>query len=400
MAMKNEDYNAMSFSSLRSTPRCDLCGFYTCVHKTEAGRRVETISLGDPVGEKVSFATASCFTSSKATGPVSVETKSTVGCTLCRKEVRLAAYCEQCGAQLSDQTDKRIIIPPKDKTTTKTEPVKAPEASKQVVIPNDDDKVVCSYCLQDIMVKYMDAHIKMHVNMAASGYEFKKPEQKSTSLVRLGSEIGKSIAEEYRPKVPVKLLEHFKYRKIEEVSASASSSSDGRFSDFTVVFWLGERYSVHNGHYVGGQWVPSKDYERLVIHTTYDIVDDYYSLSIKIVRRNGYSLNDIEEIATPERLLFDQTGMLREIHGALLYCRVPPLAAYKRFIKLMRRSDFLIERDEKTNRIASVQTANARDLLQALKEKHSTSTQSTTTKSSSFDDDDEEWMKAYGMYCG
>jgi hypothetical protein len=247
----------------------------------------------------------------------------------------------------------------------------------------------CNFCKHEIMVQYLDSHLVTHINtFVAPSKPMQIAKTPEKSIEKITSD---TIRKLEKNDIKINPIERYKCRNIENVSASASSSKDGRFSDFTMTFWLSERMDVYANHYVGvSHYQPVNTCERLVVHITYDMIDDYYSMLAKIVKRSSYSQWDYEELNNnvPERLCFDQKELFSEIRNAMLFYRISPTAALKRFVKLMKTSDFDIEHDEKENdRVVSVKTRNTTTLLTALKEK-----QKTTAASHMH----EAWGDAYG----
>jgi hypothetical protein len=89
--------------------------------------------------------------------------------------------------------------------------------------------------------------------------------------------------------------------------------------------------------------VVSKDWERICIHIVHDSLEDYFILSVKLLKRANYSSFDNEE-SIPDRICF-QEELQTEIKRALLFFRVDPRAAYKMFRRAMKE-DITIHRNE------------------------------------------------------
>jgi len=355
----------MSIRDLMSTAQCNICFLYSCEHKVEREQQIKPMDLGDQIGVKL--------TDVKNVTTINIKNPDVnITCIECRAEVSSNAFCTNCGVSLIG-----IRI---------SEPIKEPEIIKQPEMKNSksDDKIKdltikCNYCDLVIIKKYLDAHLKMHIDNFVAEPEEKislaqnnitsintNPAQQP-AILKLVEKLSAGLTD--KDDISLKEVVRFKYREIDNVSVSASSSKDQRFSDFTATVWLKERTGAYSTGYAGGSYLASKDFERVVIHTTFDAIDEYYSVSVKLLKQNQYSSYDVEE-AVPERLCFDQTEISSEIKKALLFFKIPPRSVYKRFLKTIRSQEFLIERDD-DGRIEYVQTENTNDLVSALKEKQS-----------------------------
>ena len=342
---------------LMSTTQCDECGLYTCIHKTELTQPMKPIDLGSQVGDKLSDAVTKIrieLDTEVVKEPTNIE------CPSCKKLVTVGPnnnFCYLCGAPL-----KASAIFPDDEKETATKNLK----------PKEDLTVKCGYCDMDILKKYITAHLNVHINSHTQvTVEPSKTEIKAEAApVKTPLQVSATSYLTDKDDVGLKAIDRFHYRQIDNLSVSSSSTEDQSISDLTVTIWLKERASAYNGSYSGAVWQASTDYERVVIQTTYDATDEYYSVSVRLIKTNqyGYSTED----AVPERLCFDATEIREEIKRALLFFKVPPRSVYKRFLKAIRNEDFVVELD-KNGRIEYVQTANANDLLAKLKEKQSLS---------------------------
>jgi hypothetical protein len=268
-----------------------------------------------------------------------------------------------------------VVIPA---IASKVEPTSEKEIATKK--PKEDLTVKCGYCDTDVMRKYITAHVKIHIAdyvpevveptivvttdtttdvapVVDNKVDVAPASVKTSSLISFLTD---------KDDVCLKTVDHFQYKEIANLSVSASSSEDKRFSDFTVTVWLKERPSAYPTHYAGtGTWQTSKEFERIVINTTYDAIDEYYSVSVRLVKNNQYSTFSSDE-AAPERLCFDQTEISEEIKRALLFFKVPPRSVYKRFLKAIRKENFVIERDN-GGRIEYVQTENEDGLFAYMK---------------------------------
>ena len=214
---------------LTSTPRCDIDGLYSCVHKTPEDR-VQTVIIGDELGSKLEdiSGTATSMTKEEPKYRIANLDEKTIICSRCDKAVPALNYCSLCGYSLHAFTkNSRVVLP--EKTQTTTEPnasVQRPSSErrktgytewcvhcKKIVevfserwenggyegrscskclrlfyppITNDttqtqptvsekptqtaDDKITkCSYCQKEVVIKYIDAHLKTHLMSCVRG---------------------------------------------------------------------------------------------------------------------------------------------------------------------------------------------------------------------------------------
>ena len=344
-----------------STAQCDKCGLYTCVHKTELTQPMKPFDLGSQVGDTLSDAVTKIRIE---LNPGTPKEPTNIECPACKKLVTIGPnnnFCYLCGEPLkADKTKPIIADTAKDEKETATKNLK----------PKEDLTVKCGYCDMDILKKYITAHLNVHINSHTQiEVEPTKVEIRAEAApIKTPLQIAAASYLTDKDDVSLKAIERFHYRKIDNLSVSSSSTEDQSISDITVTVWLKERASAYNGSYAGGVWQSSTDAERVVIQTTYDATDEYYSVSVRLIKTNqyGYSTED----AVPERLCFDATEIREEIKRALLFFKVPPRSVYKRFLKAIRNDEFVVELD-KNGRIEYVQTTNANDLLAKLKEKQS-----------------------------
>jgi ribosomal protein L37AE/L43A len=336
---------------------------------------MKPLDLGETVGDKLPDAVT------KIRIELNQE-QTNIECPVCKKLVIVDPknnFCYLCGAALKASAIKTVTtVPAKVEKETATKNLKPKD--------KEDITVKCGYCDMDILKKYITAHLNVHINdHTQSDVEPTKTEIKAEAApVKTPLQIAAASYLTDKDDVSLKSIERFHYRKIENLSVSSSSTEDQSISDITVTVWLKERASTYNGSYAGGVWQASTDAERVVIQTTYDATDEYYSVSVRLIKTNqyGYSTED----AVPERLCFDATEIREEIKRALLFFKIPPRSVYKRFLKAIRNDDFVVELD-KNGRIEYVQTANANDLLAKLKEKQSLA--------------NNKWDTNYGHgYCG
>jgi hypothetical protein len=207
-----------------------------------------------------------------------------------------------------------------------------------------DDWVHCNLCNSKVFIRYLDSHLKVHIHQ----HESKTGETKnktSTALVRVADAALTSTApihswvQPERKEPQLQSLETYKFRELENVCAAGSVSKTGRYSDFTVIFWGEEKIVVQNSNHYSSygshtSWT-TKDWERLQIHVVYDSVEDYYTVSCKLLRRGSYSSWDNDD-CIPDRICY-QHELMTEIKRALLFFKVDPKSAYRKFRKLFRK---------------------------------------------------------------
>jgi hypothetical protein len=327
--------------------RCVECGLFSCKHLniTSVNGRTGDIALGEPVGEPIRSSVSS--------------KEHKVWCQRCVSWVTERG--EPC--QLADilQNDKpcassrkplpmptRVLIPP-----TNTD---KPDMNTLQKRNTENDWVNCSICKNKVLISYLDQHLKVHT---------KNYEPTSTALVRVPTSTTTELATE-RPKPKFEKKEHYKFRPLDQVCFASTSSKNGRYSDFTIIFWEQERTSVQTTSYMGGgNSYLSKEWERFSIHVVYDSMEDYYVVSPKLLKRSGYSTYDSEE-SIPDRICF-QEELFTEIKRALLFFKISPKTAYRAFRKLMK-DEFIISYED--NKALVCQTKNCETLSERLKKAH------------------------------
>jgi hypothetical protein len=241
--------------------------------------------------------------------------------------------------------------------------------------------IPCSICKSTIHIQYLDQHIKTHVYTAKPKNVSSASQVSSSAIVRVedktnittyNSNTSKDqtwssmIKSSIKEKPSIHTPEKYKFRELNHVCAAGSSSKSGRYSDFTIVFWTNECISVQNSSYYGNGYSSyvSKDWERLSIHTVYDSLEDYYTVSCKLSRRAVSGSWDTDD-CVPDRICF-QHELMTEIKRALLFFRVSPKAAYKLFRKLFNE-ELSIQHDEKDGSVLFVHTKSYDELSSKLK---------------------------------
>lgn len=250
--------------------------------------------------------------------------------------------------------------------------------------------VACNLCNRRIHINYLDAHAKTHI------YQAEDPKA-STAMVRVGTEVSGASTETWsaapwvnsgakttpaatwsseiaklKKEPTLHSLERYKFRKLSNVCAAASTSKNNRYSDFTVVFWGEETIGVNNSSMYGTSYSSTtyKDWERLEIHTVYDSLEDYYVVSCKLLRRASYGSWDNED-KIPDGIYY-QHELMTAIKRALLFFRIDPKVAYKRFRKLFNE-DWIMEKNA-DGKVSVVQTKNCLELEKKLKGSGTTTT--------------------------
>lgn len=232
--------------------------------------------------------------------------------------------------------------------------------------------VNCNYCNAKINSKYLDRHYNVCIELRNS--------KTSTAIVPIKTNTPSSLHSsstqsqssfspvhnkptEIKPKVSS--LEPYKFKAIETACAASSVSNDGRYSDITVVLWLKEKTSVNTTYHSGGSTSTTcKDWDRLSIHVVYDSLEEYYTSTIKLLKRSSYSSWDNEE-NVPDRICFDAAELRSEIKRACLFFCISPKVAYKKFRKLFK-SNLVIDYDA-DNKACIAQTENCAELFDRLK---------------------------------
>lgn len=272
----------------------------------------------------------------------------------------------------------------------------SPNRGSETVLPAEPPLVSgdmkCAYCSQVIVEKYVDQHYTTHIK------EFKpkqaivhSAEQNTTSITVPHRIIDltkfKKEKDVEATKVPVlRKTEEFKFRDIVDISATSSCSKDKRFSDFAITLWLKEKVWTHNGSHMGAGWAASKEFMRILILLQHDSVDDYYDVSVQLIKRGTYYNSDTVEDRIPERLCCDMPQAMNEIRKALLYLSISPIAALKRFVKLLREEDDLVFEIDEDGEIIEVSTSNHNGLLTDL------DTKREEAKNDDMADNWEAWM--------
>lgn len=230
-------------------------------------------------------------------------------------------------------------------TDTPMAPIGTKESQK---IDMKTDWVHCNICKARVFVRYLDMHLKVHTqNFEPSAITSSNVgNTTSSALARTNfnhGPVGTSIitpAPSYstrtaEPRGPIlSKIETYKFRQLDQACCASSVSSDGRYSDFTIIFWEKDKPGVVSTSYAGGSSYTVKDWERFSIHIVYDSVEDYYTLTSKLLKRGQYSSFDSEE-SCPDKIC-EQSELFSEIKRALLFFRISPKAAYKHFRKLFR----------------------------------------------------------------
>lgn len=129
--------------------------------------------------------------------------------------------------------------------------------------------------------------------------------------------------------------ERHHFIKVHASSFVSCTSPTGAYSEIAVVLW------VDNKHYSKS----ASDRYRVVVSMMYDVEEELWSVSSKLVKRTSYySSKDEEEGQISSRLCL--TSELRsEIKKMLLYLGISPREAYRMFRRNMEEN-FLINKSE------------------------------------------------------
>lgn len=246
------------------------------------------------------------------------------------------------GTKLTDITDPEAILNGLKSNNDMVNKIMSTQTSNYFI--------KCNFCDIEVKPQFLNKHILVHIDSnyleESDSNSYRQPIKETSTIVNNPIvvkedfvEVKKEDIEAFANTLPlskIKDIEEFSYRKIKDVSAFAGTSRDGRYSDFTILVWFSDSFVSCNTGYLGGSNSNySKSSDRLHLHLAYDSLEHYYTISGKIYRRSGYSDNDTEEGTTPNRIC-DQDQLMLEIKKILLYFRIPPRGAYKRFIKAMR----------------------------------------------------------------
>lgn len=358
------------------TERCSLCGLFGCRHISEKLKltnevtdpNLSLLSPAFPLGEQVGDAMQD-FSSGKRTSTIPMgptpEAKDATrviipppppiaripGIDIPNKESS-SGILSRAGTAVGD------ALRPFDGSVNK-------ELQK---IDMSKDWVNCNICKAKVNVQYLDHHLKVHTHQ----YE---PSNTSTAIVKSSSSISSigttssSVSTSYRReerKGPVlSRIESYRFRQLEQACCASSVSFDGRYSDFTIIFWEKERPGVGTTtHYGGTSSYTTKEWERFSIHIVYDKVEDYFTVSSKLLKRGAYSSSWDSEDTVPDRICY-QEELGTEIKRALLFFRISPMSAYRHFRKLFRE-ELVIDYD-KSGKALVVQTKNCEALQERLK---------------------------------
>jgi hypothetical protein len=338
-----------------TSKRCELCGLYGCRHvnprlprePVHGSRRANltTISPAFPVGEHIGDA---------------MEDYSGTAVDITEKKISTIPMGP------NPENTSRTIIPPPPALPSIT-----PVNKELQQIDMKDQWVHCNICKARVFIKYLDQHLKVHT------HNFEPSSTTSTAIVK-SSGVTSSFSSrandvtssssytstfkkpEEKPGPTLNKLEHYRFRELEQACCASSVSNDGRYSDFTIVFWEKDKPSVQSTTYAGGSTTyTTKDWERFSVHVVYDSAEDYYTITCKLLRRASYGTWDNED-TIPDRVCF-QEELIPEIKKALLFFRISPKDAYKHFLDLCKEP--LVTSYDEGGRAFITQTKNC-DLLQ------------------------------------
>ena len=213
---------------------------------------------------------------------------------------------------------------------------------------------ICKLCEHNVCIRFLDEHMKVHLFdfdsktvSLSSALTDTKPKSTSSALVPTTSIIhtptptSSSFSQSFKDEkkdISIRTRERYIYRTYNNYCFTSNTSRSRKTSDFTFILWEDDKVSVRSNGYggMGGHSITSKDLERCIIHAVYDAEEEYYTLSVKIVRRSSYSSVDNIEVSLPERICY-QNELLPEMRKALLYLGISPRGAYKKFLKLQKQ---------------------------------------------------------------
>ena len=233
------------------------------------------------------------------------------------------------------------------------------------VIDVKKDWVTCNICSAQVCVKFLEQHLKVHIEIFQP-----KP---STAIVKAGAipvvtTISNAVSKPEEKKPVLSAIERYKFRELEQACCTSSTSKDGRYSDFTIIFWEKGRPGIVNTSYSGGNTAyTTKEWERFSVHIVYDRIEDYFTISSKLLKRSGYSTYDNEETC-PDRICL-QDEIFKEVKRSMLFFRISPRVAYRHFRKLFKQ-EFVTEYD-KSGHAVFTQSKNCETLQARLKTSNS-----------------------------
>ncbi|SRR5258708_4626755 len=249
-------------------------------------------------------------------------------------------------------SNDRVIIPPT-----------VPPVNRELQSINmQNEWVNCNICKSRVFIKYLDQHLRAHTHTyQPTSTAIVKVEQSNVTPQTIVSTTKKE--ESIIPKLDKP--EPYRFRQLEQACCASSVSNDGRYSDFTIVFWEKDKQTVQSTVYSGGNTsYTTKDWERFSVHVVYDSLEDYFTLACKLLRRSAYGTWDNED-AIPDRICY-QDELITEIKRALLFFRISPKDALDHFIVLWNEQQLIISYDE-NGRAFITQTENCRELDARLK---------------------------------
>jgi hypothetical protein len=267
---------------------------------------------------------------------------------------------------------RRTILPPPPPDIKSTalvprfpDPTEAIPAKPSIIV---DTKLVnfvaCSICNCKVKIEYLTQHLSMHTHNFTPKV---KPMEQATALATIPHTplLSRTVeTSKDKTRIPqLKAVENFKFRQLDSVCAASSADQSGRYSDFTVSFFIKEKTTFSDTTWKGGGQYATKDIERFVVHIAYDSVEDYYLVVCKMVKRSQYTSYDNEEPA-PEHICY-QNELITDIKRTMLFFGIPPRTAYKMFRKLFKKNSINTEYD-KNDRACMSETSNSGELTKKL----------------------------------
>lgn len=118
-------------------------------------------------------------------------------------------------------------------------------------------------------------------------------------------------------------------RKPRAVSFISCSSHSGLFVEHSITLWM------DSSDYSKTEYNKNTDRYRFAIQTIYDVEEDLYMLSGKLIKRSTYSVKD-EDADPPsvvQPILCTQKELKREIKRMLIWASINPVSTYRLFRK-------------------------------------------------------------------
>jgi|SRR5271166_2434227 len=353
--------NPMKHSHSRAEfmPKCDKCHLHMCAHRRGEGETTETISSSTPsalsLGEEVASDLVDVAgTRFRVAAPKDKDTGVPVRTIIPPPAVSISPIMDVKDApNVGSKSEGSFPSPKSDKTYSQGWEKAFGDKDKKSKSKDDGVWMECSICSCQANIRYFDEHMKVHT------IEFDKKlggkaepsinDKVRKALATIPKQLPAASETSKKSVIPkINNLEKHKFRKIERAVACASRSTSGRYSDFTVMFVLENKPAAYSNAYTGSQPSIYRDFERLNVHVVHDARDDFYTVSVKTVKRSAHASYDTDDSPVPERICY-QDELAREIRAAMLFIGVDPKSAYRHFRRMIR--DNVVSELDDTGRV-------------------------------------------------